>query len=269
MGAQEGEPVDRLIRLVQAPLFLMCLYATACTQGKSESLRGQNSTQYADTVHALSPDDRAAEREAMVEHILAHESVRITDERVIRALRAVPRHRFVPANQETFAYSDSPLPIGLGQTISQPIIVALMTQLAEVDSGDAVLEVGTGSGYQAAILATMGARVYTIEILKTLAARAAHTLQTLGYDSVQVKAGDGYVGWPEHAPFDAILVTAAPDSMPAPLVEQLAPGGKLVVPIGRQGALQQLQVMTKNPDGTTRTEISIPVLFVPLVRERR
>src|SRR5690606_38189454 len=165
-------------------------------------------------------------RSGMVEQQLAARD--IDAPRVLQAMRAVPRHRFVPASLAADAYRDQSLPIGHDQTISQPYIVALMTQLARVSPGDRVLEVGTGSGYQAAVLGELGAEVYSIEIVAPLARQAQRLLEELGYANVVVKAGDGYAGWPEHAPFDAIVVTAAPERIPAPLLEQLKPGGRLV-----------------------------------------
>jgi protein-L-isoaspartate(D-aspartate) O-methyltransferase len=188
----------------------------------------------------------------------------ITDPRVLAAMRAVPRHLFVPEAQRARAYEDRALPVGEDQTISQPYIVALMTQLARVEPGAKVLEVGTGSGYQAAILAAMGARVYTIEIIPALAQRALRTLDSLGYRGIEHRTGDGYGGWPDAAPFSAILVTAAPDHVPRPLVDQLAPGGRLVIPVGAD--VQKLMVVTRTGEGT-RTEEVIPVRFVPMTGE--
>jgi protein-L-isoaspartate(D-aspartate) O-methyltransferase len=193
----------------------------------------------------------------------------ITDKRVLEAMRRVPRHRFVAAGDEPHAYEDRPLPINAGQTISQPYIVALMTQLAEVEAGDRVLDIGTGSGYQAAVLAEMGADVASIEIVPELAESAAKRLKALEYENVEVRAGDGYRGWPERAPFDAIILAAAAPKIPEPLIEQLAPGGKLIIPVGPDGGLQQLLVITKNPDGTTRRETIAPVAFVPMTGEIR
>lgn len=183
------------------------------------------------------------------------------------AIRAVPRHLFVPEYLRRSAYENHPLPIGEGQTISQPYVVAMMTQLANVDENARVLEIGTGSGYQAAVLAEIAAHVYTIEIIDVLAERAAATLESLGYDNVSVRAGDGYLGWPEHAPFDAILVTAAPETVPQPLVEQLAVGGRLVIPVGPEGGTQSLQVLQKGEDGTLTTRDVLPVRFVPFTRD--
>ena len=189
----------------------------------------------------------------------------VKDERVLAAMEAVPRAEFVPAAQRPYAYDDRPLPIGEDQTISQPYIVALMTEMLDVKEGDRVLEIGTGSGYQAAVLAELTAHVYTIEIIPTLAERAEETLRRLGYDSVEVKAGDGYLGWPDRAPFDGIIVTCAPEEVPEPLKEQLREGGRMVIPVGPQWTHQTLYVLTKNGDTLEQKEI-IPVRFVPMVR---
>jgi protein-L-isoaspartate(D-aspartate) O-methyltransferase len=186
----------------------------------------------------------------------------VTDPAVLRAMRTVSRHEFVPVRLRRDAYGDQPLPIGHGQTISQPYIVALMTELAAVKPGDRVLEIGTGSGYQAAVLAELGGQVRSIEIVAPLARSAAETLRRLGYARVQVRHGDGYRGWPEAAPFDAIVVTAAPPEVPAALLAQLAPGGRLVIPVGT-GA-QELRLLVRTPSGV-ETRRSVPVRFVPMV----
>jgi protein-L-isoaspartate(D-aspartate) O-methyltransferase len=186
------------------------------------------------------------------------------DGRVLATLRKVPRHEFVPPDQREHAYEDRPLPIGHGQTISQPYIVALMTALAEPAAQHRVLEVGTGSGYQAAVLAELVNEVYTIEILEPLARGAKETLQRLGYRNVHVRHGDGYRGWPEKAPFHAIIVTAAPDEVPAPLREQLAMGGRLVIPVG--AGAQDLRVITRTATGFEEKTV-IPVRFVPMTGE--
>jgi protein-L-isoaspartate(D-aspartate) O-methyltransferase len=183
---------------------------------------------------------------------------------VVRAMERVPRHRFVPADLADLAYANRPLPIGEGQTISQPFIVALMTDLLEPRPHHRVLEVGTGSGYQAAVLAECVAKVYTIEILARLGERAKAVLAELGYRNVETRIGDGYAGWPEAAPFDGIVVTAAPDHIPPALVEQLAPGGHLVIPVGTQSVGQDLLVIRKEADGRTVTRRTLPVRFVPL-----
>ena len=188
---------------------------------------------------------------------------------VMAAMRKVPRHRFVPANLAGVAYENRPLPIGEGQTISQPFIVALMTDLAEPKKEDVVLEVGTGSGYQAAVLAECVARVYTIEIVRKLGERASALLKELGYVNVETRIGDGYAGWLEAAPFDAIVVTAAPDHIPQPLIDQLKPGGRMVIPVGEQSfGGQDLMVIEKSSDGRTLTRNALPVRFVPLTRPR-
>ncbi|HEY6000438.1 MAG TPA: protein-L-isoaspartate(D-aspartate) O-methyltransferase [bacterium] len=204
----------------------------------------------------------AALREEMVARQIAARDVR--DPRVLAAMRAVPRHRFVPPELAAEAYEDHPLPIGEGQTISQPYIVALMTELLALRGGERVLEVGTGSGYQAAVLAELAGEVYSIEILAPLAQRAAATLAGLGYGRVRVRTGDGYLGWPEAAPFDAIVVTAAPDHVPQPLIDQLKIGGRLVLPVGSY--YQELVVCTKTEAGLQRRSV-VPVRFVPMTGE--
>jgi protein-L-isoaspartate(D-aspartate) O-methyltransferase len=221
----------------------------ACTQSPGSASAGP-----------AEDDAYAQERLQMVRRQI--EARGVSDPHVLEAMRKVPRHRFVPQSQRRHAYDDRPLPIGEGQTISQPYIVALMTELARVKPGDTVLEVGTGSGYQAAVLAAMGVRVYSIEIVEPLAKRAKDILGELGYgDRVQVRHGDGYAGWPEHAPFDAILVTAAPPKIPEPLEQQLEVGGRLVIPVGKY--FQSLLRITRTEDGL-RQESIIPVRFVPM-----
>lgn len=218
--------------------------------------------------------DYVAERHAMVRVVeddvaatTQHTGVDTLEPRVRDALLVVPRHLFVPERLRASAYDNRPLPIGEGQTISQPYIVAMMTQLAGVDEGARVLEIGTGSGYQAAVLAEIADHVYTIEIIDALAERAAATLGSLGYENVSVRAGDGYLGWPEHAPFDAIVVTAAPATVPQPLIEQLAVGGRLVIPVGPEGRTQSLRVLQKDGDGKIVTRDVLPVRFVPFTRD--
>ena len=190
----------------------------------------------------------------------------IRDSVTLAAMRAVPRHEFVPPDQRALAYEDIPLPIGHGQTISQPFVVALMTEAVRPRAGMRVLEVGTGSGYQAAVLAQAGCRVWTIEIFAALAKEARARLARLGYANVTVRHGDGYAGWPEEAPFDAIVVTAAADHLPRPLVEQLRDGGRMVIPIGPVGDVQTLWLVTKEGEEISMNEVS-PVRFVPLTRE--
>jgi len=204
-------------------------------------------------------DPFAARRLEMVETQIVARGV--ADERVLGAMRRVPRHRFVPADLQDEAYLDGPLPIGSGQTISQPYIVALMTELVRPRAGMKVLEIGTGSGYQAAVLAACGAEVYTIEILADLGRQAVARLAELGHDRIHARIGDGFDGWPEEAPFEAILVTAAPDTIPAPLLDQLAVGGRLVIPLGR--GVQDLIVVARTPGGLERRTVT-PVRFVPM-----
>jgi protein-L-isoaspartate(D-aspartate) O-methyltransferase len=216
-------------------------------------------------------DPYAAERAKLVEEVAAlavytgNETGREKfDPRVLEALAKVPRHRFVPADEQKYAYRNRPLSIGYGQTISQPYIVALMTDLLNVKPGSRILEIGTGSGYQAAILAQMGAEVYTIEIVEPLGERAKATLAELGYTNAQVRIGDGYGGWEAFAPYDGIMVTAAASHVPPPLVEQLKPGGRMVIPVGAQFLTQHLQLVQKEADGSVVSKQILPVRFVPL-----
>ncbi len=208
--------------------------------------------------------DFAGARERMVRDHLAGRD--ITNRRVLEAMRTVPRHELVPAAQRSQAYADHPLPIGYGQTISQPYIVALMTQLARPRPGHKALEVGTGSGYQAAVLSRLVQHVYTIEIVPELAERARQDLQRLGYENVTVRHGDGYQGWPEEAPFDLVIVTAAPPKIPQPLLDQLADGGRLVIPVGPSGGIQFLKVVQRKGDEFEEST-EIPVRFVPMTGE--
>jgi len=210
-----------------------------------------------------SPEDVFAEaRKAMVKTQIEPRGVK--DKKVLKAMRAVPRHRFVPAGLVQRAYSDGPLPIGEGQTISQPYIVALMTELLGLKGGEKILEIGTGSGYQAAVLAEIVEHVYTIEIICSLAETADKRLKEMEYDNITVRCGDGYQGWEEHAPFDGVIVTAAPDHIPQPLVDQLKVGAKLVIPVG--DVFQELMVITKTETGIQKMN-AIPVRFVPMTGE--
>lgn len=215
---------------------------------------------------ASSQDWLAAARDRMVADQIAARDVH--DARVLAVMREVPRHLFVPPAAQLQAYEDRPLPIGHDQTISQPYIVALMTALARPRQGDRALEIGTGSGYQAAVLSRLVSHVYTIEIVAPLARSAERRLKDLGYPNVTVHAGDGYAGWPDRAPFDIIVVTAAPDHVPAPLLAQLKPGGRMVVPVGARFAVQELQLIEKDDMGRTRTTRVAPVRFVPFRRAR-
>ena len=206
----------------------------------------------------------ARERKQMVEGQI--EARGVADKRVLRAMETVPRHLFVPEDVRAYSYLDTPLPIGSGQTISQPYIVAFMTELLSLKEGDKVLEIGTGSGYQAAILSLIVREVYTIEIKRDLAKRAREILQRLGYDNVTVYAGDGYLGLPGEAPFDAIMITAATPEIPPALLDQLGTGGRMVVPVGQPSRTQNLTLVTKKSTGEISREELAPVLFVPLTR---
>jgi protein-L-isoaspartate(D-aspartate) O-methyltransferase len=186
------------------------------------------------------------------------------NERVMAAMGTVPRHEFVPLSVQSSAYENRPLPIGHGQTISQPYIVALMTDLVDPDEKDTVLEIGTGSAYQAAILSELVKKVYTIEIVEALGRSAGKRLQRLSYDNVETRIGDGYYGWPEQGPFDAIVVTAALSHIPPPLVQQLKPGGVMLIPVGSQFQVQQLTLVRKDAEGSVITRQILPVRFVPL-----
>ena len=239
----------RKIAFVLLAFFILTIVFAPCTNGK----RGSEST--------LKGDFKAM-REKMVETQIKARGVR--DPRVLSALLKVERHRFVPKEYLNSAYSDQPLPIGEGQTISQPYIVALMTELIELKGDEKVLEIGTGSGYQAAILAELAKEVYTIEIIESLASMAKNRLLESGYQNIKVKAGDGYLGWPEVAPFDAIIITAAPDHIPKPLIEQLKEGGRMVVPVGTY--TQELKKIVKQ-SGKIETINIIPVVFVPMTGE--
>jgi protein-L-isoaspartate(D-aspartate) O-methyltransferase len=212
---------------------------------------------------APAPSDFATQRQQMVERQLVARG--INDQRVLAAMAKVPREEFVTLESRVASYEDGPLPIGYGQTISQPYIVAFMTEQLRPKSSDRVLEVGTGSGYQAAILADLVSEVYSIEIVEPLAKNAETTLQRLGYKNVHLKIGDGYKGWPETAPFDAIIVTCAPDKVPQPLVDQLKDGGRMVIPVGDKFA-QQLYLLEKK-SGQLKQSATLPVRFVPMTSE--
>mgnify|MGYP006298929713 FL=1 len=238
-------------------LLLSLVSAVLCAGGGQEEPKdaGEPTTQG-------STGDWATQREELVQSAVIDQG--INDAETVEAMRAVPRHEFVPENLRSAAYRNTPLPIGHGQTISQPYIVAYMTAALELEPGDKVLEVGTGSGYQAAVLAEVVGQVYTIEIIEALAESARERLQGLGYENVTVRAGDGYFGWPEEAPFDAIIVTAAPGHVPTPLVEQLEPGGRMIIPVGPVFSVQTLILLQKERDGSVRTRQLLPVRFVPM-----
>ena len=236
-----------------ALFFLAALPAAACSGPAAPAAK----------VTPPAHDTEAERRARMVETQIVARGVR--DARVLAAMRDVPRHLFVDPAMRDRAYEDHPLPIAGNQTISQPYIVALMTELLEVRPTDRVLEIGTGSGYQSAVLSKLAREVYTIEILPELARAAGETLRRLHYENVTVKEGDGYRGWPEHAPFDAVIVTAAPDRIPQPLLDQLAPGGRMVIPVG--SFFQELKVLTKDKNGKISEKDILPVRFVPMTGE--
>jgi len=238
----------------------LAVLATACRSEPSPPARGRP------PASSTPPTELAwiGARDRMVDEAIAGQGV--ADARVLQAMRRVPRHEMVPAALRDRAYDDRPLPIGHDQTISQPYVVAAMTEAAGLTAGERVLEVGTGSGYQAAVLAELGdVEVYSIEIVEPLAMQTHELLRRLGYDKLHLRIGDGYRGWPEAAPFDAIIVTAAPSQVPQPLIDQLAPHGRLVIPVGERE--QHLQVLTKQPDGSTTTENLFEVRFVPMTGE--
>ncbi len=214
------------------------------------------------TCLAQEATDFARSREVMVESQIIDRGVRDRD--VIRAMKTVPRHLFVPEKYRVSAYADHPLPIGEGQTISQPYIVAFMTEALRLKPGDKVLEIGTGSGYQAAVLAEIVKDVYSIEIVETLGKRASQTLAELGYTNIHIRIGDGYKGWPRMAPFDAIIATCAPEKIPEPLIEQLKEGGRMIIPLGGEGSVQRLVVGVKT-GGRLKMEEAMLVRFVPMV----
>lgn len=204
-------------------------------------------------------------RKLMIKNQLQSRGIR--DDAVLEVMRSVERHNFVPENYRDRAYSDGPLPIGHGQTISQPYIVAFMTEQLQVSSQHKILEIGTGSGYQAAILGELAKHVFTIEIIPELAEGAKNILNHLSYKNITVRAGDGYKGWPEEAPFERIMVTAAPTEIPQTLIDQLAPGGRMILPVGAQFLVQYLWVIEKDDQGTVTKEKILPVRFVPMVKE--
>ncbi|MFH0883649.1 MAG: protein-L-isoaspartate(D-aspartate) O-methyltransferase [bacterium] len=214
------------------------------------------------------PRPRFEERKRERLHMVATQMTGVNDVRVLDAMRQVPRHLFVPEMMRPYAYEDGPLPIGEGQTISQPFIVASMTEAADIRAGEKVLEIGTGSGYQAAVLSELTPEIFTIEIVKPLAEQAAATFRELGYSTIRTRIGDGYAGWPEEAPFDAIIVTAAPEQIPETLVRQLASGGRLIVPVGESRKTQHLVRLIKNDDGTVVQDTLFRVRFVPMIHGR-
>ena len=248
---QRSRPLrPSLIALAAAWLLMACVGAPGAEPGAPGSIT------------AAQTNDRSDQRDRMVERQIRARGVR--DPRVLEAMRAVPRHRFVQDNRQIRAYADTPLSIGFDQTISQPYIVAYMTEALQLPADATVLEVGTGSGYQAAVLAEIANEVYTVEIVPELAVRSQQLLTELGYDNVHTRLGDGYRGWPAAGPFDGIIVTAAPDHVPPALVEQLAVGARLVIPVGRLA--QEITIVTKTGSGAT-SRTTIPVRFVPMTGE--
>ena len=243
-------------------IFLVVFFMTqnALSVNKLNSFMQQDTSDWKPPVFT----ERMNERNRMVREISNHFYIPVKDKRVLDALRNAPRHEFVPENLQSKAYNNSPLPIGYGQTISQPLIVGHMTELLEIETGDKILEIGTGSGYQAAVLAELTPNVYTIEIVPELAKRASQTLTNLGYTQIKTKTGDGYAGWEEYAPYDGIIVTCAPEDIPEPLIEQLKPGGVIVIPVGEKGQTQMLVVVRKGKHGGLFEEKQFPVRFVPM-----
>ena len=213
----------------------------------------------------MNEDAFAHQRKQMVEGQIASRG--ITDKRVLEVMETIPRHLFIPEWNRSYSYYDQPVPIGYGQTISQPYIVAFMTELLKLDGDEVVLEIGTGSGYQAAILSLLAKQIYTIEIVENLGKEAAELLKTMGYNNVENRIGDGYKGWQEHAPYDAIIVTAAAEHIPQSLIDQLKPGGIMVIPVGGVYEVQDLMLITKDPSSKVIKESIIPVRFVPLIRK--
>jgi len=266
----------RIRRLGLLPLIL-CMHGTACGRDETKQARKEHRNETAATranehggdAAKIGPkprtDEYRAERKAMVDSQIAARDVR--DETVLAAMRAVPRHWFVPQRLHPVAYADRPLPIGEGQTISQPYIVAFMTEALKIDETSKVLEIGTGSGYQAAVLAEITPHVFTIEIVEPLGKRAMEAFREHGYDTITAKIGDGYAGWPEHAPFDAVIVTCAPDHIPPKLIAQLKPDGRMCIPVGGEYRVQHLVRATKRKDDALDKERLMPVRFVPMTGE--
>ncbi|MFN3531203.1 MAG: protein-L-isoaspartate(D-aspartate) O-methyltransferase [Candidatus Brocadia sp.] len=244
-------------------IILFTVIAISCA---ARFMPGKNTTLAMGGKNSFVDEDTfTRQRKRMVEEQIAYRGIK--DKRVLEAMESVPRHLFIPEEARSYSYYDQPVPIGFGQTISQPYIVAFMTELLRVGSNDVVLEVGTGSGYQAAILSKLVKQVYTVEIIEELGKEAQKRLNMLGYTNVEVRIGDGYKGWPERAPFDAIIVTAAAEHIPQPLIDQLKPGGRMVVPVGGVYAVQDLMLITKDASSKVVKESIIPVRFVPLLRK--
>jgi len=262
---QTANPFGCILRYGALSAALACAGCAADTRSREWDAPANERTDSIVSLSSPTPAESAqyaVERETMVSEQVAARDVR--DMLVLSAMRSVPRHEFVPEELRPAAYRDAPLPVGEGQTISQPYIVGLMTEALGLEGGEKILEVGTGTGYQAAVLDEIAGQVFTVEINEDLAARAKANLERLGYGDIRVRIGDGYRGWPEEAPFDAIVVTAAPDHVPDPLLQQLAVGGRLVLPVGRKR--QVLQVWTRTEDGFENRNL-VPVQFVPMTGE--
>jgi protein-L-isoaspartate(D-aspartate) O-methyltransferase len=264
---------EMMAMMLRVGLFIVLILSFSACASAAPSAPAPATSPPAETpvvVEAASPtveDENEVRRQSLVyTGVIAYG---IKDKAVVEAMGTVPRHEFVPDEYQSQAYANHPLPIGYGQTISQPYTVALMTEAAELEPDDVVLEVGTGSGYQAAVLAELVDQVYSMEIIGALAERSAADLERLGYDNVTVEHADGYFGWEEHAPFDAIIVTAAPDHVPQPLVQQLKVGGNLIIPVGPVGGIQTLWRVKRVSEDEAQTENLGAVSFVPLTREER
>ncbi len=250
----------KFVKLITIIIALYCILYNCVPFSQST---GSDSIVFARENIGLTEEDYAWKRKNMVERQIVARGVR--DKKVLEAMESVPRHLFIPEEFRQYSYYDQPLPIGLGQTISQPYIVALMTEMLDVDNDDIILEIGTGSGYQAAVLSKIVKEVYTIEIIEDLGLQAEERLKSLGFNNVYVKIADGSLGWPDRAPFDAIIVTAAAEKIPDPLIKQLKSGGKMVIPVDSSFLGQDLLIVEKDESGEISIEKTIPVRFVPLV----
>lgn len=258
----------RTVAILLMPLFIICgIYITEEPPASVSSDFSGPFIADADTTEWPRPrfSERREARHQMVEQALKAEG--ISDTSVLQAMRHVPRHLFVPEKLQSFAYMNRPLPIGHDQTISQPYIVGYMSQMLDIEAGDKVLEIGTGSGYQAAVLSELTPHVYTIEIVEELGEQARARFDSLGYTTIETRIGDGYRGWKKHAPFDAIILTAAPVEIPQPLIDQLKKGGVMVIPVGKTGQPQMLTRVTKSENGEVTVERKLPVRFVPMTGE--
>jgi protein-L-isoaspartate(D-aspartate) O-methyltransferase len=255
--------MEKKMKFVKLITIIIALYCILYNYLPFSQFTGSNSIVFARENIGLTEEDYAWKRKNMVERQIVARGVR--DKKVLEAMESVPRHLFIPEEFRQYSYYDQPLPIGLGQTISQPYIVALMTEMLDVDNDDIILEIGTGSGYQAAVLSKIVKEVYTIEIIEDLGLQAEERLKRLGFNNVYVKIADGSHGWPDRAPFDAIIVTAAAEKIPDPLIKQLKSGGKMVIPVDSSIFGQDLLIVEKDENGEISVEKTIPVRFVPLI----